>query len=441
MKHILLLFITLLTINLSAQHTISGTFSPAEDYTWLIAYRIKPGSQVYVADTKIDKGKFTLNLPADALPGSYRLVYAVPQEEYNFDVLYNGKEDIVFNFNSDQGASFVTSTENIILTEHLYKLSLLEKEIIGFYQKGSSNSSAFLKITEKMKNLQKEYEIKSEGLLAHSFITSNQPYIPNKVESVEEYVLHKKENYFNTTDFKDATLISSSYLRDKVANYVFTALPLETLSKENTQKEIIKNAKKIAYYLNGTDANFRYDVYKNLWDYAVAYNYNSVSDFIFENTLKDLATETNNTEAKKEMEAYARLRLGVLAPELTWKNGSDLKKLSTLKDATNYVLIFWSSTCGHCLKELPALHKELKNNAAIKIIAVGLEDDTVNWKLETKKLEGFEHAISLGKWDSEYADLYDIHSTPTYYILDKDKRIIAKPEDDKAVVEFLEKIY
>lgn len=441
MKNILLLFITLLATNISAQHTISGTFSPAEDYTWLIAYRIKPGSQVYVADTKIDKGEFTLKLPADALPGSYRLVYAVPQEEYNFDVLYNGKEDIVLNFNSDEGASFVISTENIILNEHLYKLSLLEKEIIDYYQKGNNKASSFLKITEKMKNLQKEYELKSEGLLAHSFITSNKPYIPSKAESVEDYVLHKKESYFNSIDFKDETLIRSSYLKDKVANYVFTALPLETLSKEKTQEEVIKNAKKIAHYINGADANFRYDVYKNLWDYAVAYNYNPVSDFIFEKALKDLATETNNTEAKKEMEAYSRLRLGALAPEITWKNGADIKKLSTLDEATNYVLVFWSSTCGHCLKELPALHKELKDKTTIKVVAVGLEDDTENWKLEIEKLQGFEHAISLGKWDSEYADLYDIHSTPTYYILDKDKKIIAKPEDDKAAVEFLKKIY
>jgi thiol-disulfide isomerase/thioredoxin len=105
----------------------------------------------------------------------------------------------------------------------------------------------------------------------------------------------------------------------------------------------------------------------------------------------------------------------------------------------NYVLVFWSSTCGHCLRELPALHKRLKNNTSIKVIAIGLEDDDIYWKMESEKLEDFEHAIALGKWDSEYADLYGIVSTPSYFILDKDKHIIAKPENDKGVIEFLEK--
>jgi hypothetical protein len=90
------------------------------------------------------------------------------------------------------------------------------------------------------------------------------------------------------------------------------------------------------------------------------------------------------------------------------------------------------------LNELPALHKKLKENTTIKIIAIGLEDNSENWKIESKNLPDFEHVISLGKWDSEYADLYDIHSTPVYFVLDKDKRIIAKSENYKKVVEFLE---
>jgi len=73
------------------------------------------------------------------------------------------------------------------------------------------------------------------------------------------------------------------------------------------------------------------------------------------------------------------------------------------------------------------------------VIAVGLEDNEMTWRLESEKLSNFEHAIALGKWESSYANLYDVHATPAYFILDSDKRIIAKPESDKDVVEFLEK--
>tara|TARA_R110002050_G_scaffold59259_2_gene132658 strand:- start:119617 stop:120942 length:1326 start_codon:yes stop_codon:yes gene_type:complete len=441
MKNIVFAVIALFTFNLSAQHTISGTFTPAEDYTWLIAYRLKPGSQVYVADTSIRNGKFTMNIPEDALPGTYRLVYAVPQKEYNFDVIYNGKENIEFEFDSDNGASYITSQENVLLHTYLKRLSEVEQEIIEYYNTQGAKEKTFDNITQRLISFQNNFEAKSEGLLAHHFITSNKPYIPQKTEAVEDYVSHKKEHYFDTIDFQNSVLQSSAFLTDKVTNYVFTALPLGLISKEQTEEEVIKNTVAIEKFIHNLDPDFKFHMYNDLWDYAVAYDYNKVSDYIYNSSLKALATETNNVEIKKTIEAHNRLRLGALAPEIVWKKGKELKKLSDLEDAMNYVLIFWSSTCGHCLKELPALHKELKDKTNIKVIAVGLEDDTVNWKKESSKLTGFEQAISLGKWDSEYADLYDIHATPTYYVLDKEKRIIAKPEDDKAVIEFLEKIY
>ncbi len=442
MKKILFAIVALLALNINAQHTISGTFTPAEDFTWLIAYRLKEGTQVYVADTKIDKGSFSLTIPEGKEIGTYRIVYAVPQEEYNFDIIYNGKEDIVFHFDVDNGASFEKSEENIILSNYLRDIATSQKEIINFYNSSSkNNASKFNKAIEELKEIQQSYETKSEGLIAHNFITANKPYIPKQLESVQDYVQHKKDNYFNTLDFNNSVLKSSAFLTDKATNYVFTALPLKQVTKAEKEEIIIGNIKKLSSYANTSSINYKFQLYNNLWNYAVTYNYNKVSDYIYTSTLKDLAVETNNTEIKNAIEAHNRLRLGEIAPEITLKNGQTAKKLSELEGATNYVLIFWSSTCGHCLKELPPLHKELKNKANIKVIAVGLEDEIEHWETEIAKLPSFEHAISLGKWDSTYAALYDIHATPTYYILDKDKKIIAKPENDKAVVEFLNKIY
>ena len=90
MKKLLLILTIFVGLQSTAQHTISGTFSPAKDYKWLIAYRLKPGTQSYIADTAVKNGVFELKIPEKALPGTYRLVYAVPQEQFYFDVIYNG---------------------------------------------------------------------------------------------------------------------------------------------------------------------------------------------------------------------------------------------------------------------------------------------------------------------------------------------------------------
>ena len=441
MKKFIFFLVSICAFNLNAQHTISGTFTPAEDYTWLIAYRLKPGTQVYAADTAIKNGAFTMTLPENAEPGTYRLVYAVPQEEYNFDIIYNGKEDIIFNFNSDDGASFKSSTENTILNEYEAAIATAEQNFISYYTNQEQDEQLYQNLIQEILNKQERYEEKSNGLLAYHFIKANKPYMPTKLESVQDYVHHKKEHYFDAIDFNNTVLQSSGFLKDKLANFVFTALPLTADKVDLKEAEINKNIVLINSHIEQLSASFKFHIYNDLWNYAVVYGYNSVSDFIYNTYLNELAKETNNVEIKNAIEAHNRLRLGEVAPEIIWKKGTELLKLSGLNGATNYVLVFWSSTCGHCIKELPALHKELSGKNKIKVLAIGLEDDTENWKQESKNLTNFEHAISLGKWDSEYADLYDIHATPTYFILDNEKRIIAKPENDKAVVEFLEKIY
>jgi len=438
MKKIVVTILTFIALKVGAQNTISGTFSPAEDYTWLIAYSLKPETQTYVADTAIKNGVFTLNLPKNAEAGTYRLVYAVPQEEFNFDVVYNGKEDIVLVFDDVNGLSFTQSEENILMHTYLTTLAQIEREIIEFYTSQKTDTIIFKALSEKLKVHQNAFEIKSESLLAHHFITSNKPYIPDNYETVQEYVAHKKITYFDKLDFSNPVLQSSVFLTDKVANYVFTALPLSLNSKEETAQEIINNTKTIAAFLTDVSPAFNFHIYYDLWNKAVAYDYDDVSDFIYTNSLEKLAEETNNLESKTTIETHNRLRFGEIAPEIVWNDGINKKELSTLEPAKSYILIFWSSTCGHCLNELPALHKKLKENTTIKVIAIGLEDNPENWKIESKNLPDFEHVISLGKWDSEYADLYDIHSTPVYFVLDKDKIIIAKSENDKEVVEFLE---
>lgn len=108
-----------------------------------------------------------------------------------------------------------------------------------------------------------------------------------------------------------------------------------------------------------------------------------------------------------------------------------------MEAAKKYLIVFWSSTCSHCLQQLPELHKRIKDIPNITVLAIGLEDDEENWKLESAKLPGFTHGIALGKWESPYTTLYDIHQTPTYYILDRDKRILAKPEDYEKAIKFL----
>lgn len=439
MKKILFVIAFITAFSLRAQQTISGTFSPADEYTWLIVYRINPAALNYIADTAIKNGEFTLNMPAGAEPGMYRLVYAVPQEEFYFDVIYTGKEGIRLSFDAPSGVTFVSSEENKVFSSYFEEMNRAKQAIISFYSQGKTDGKAFLKLGEEQLRVQKAYEERSKGLKAHEFIKANNPYIASSYESIQDYMANTKAAYFNSFDFKNPELQASDFLSDKAANYVFTALPLEPMTPLETEVAMQANVSTLAEHLQGVSEHYQVQLYYKLWSQAAAGGYNDLADFIYTDYLRALAAMTNNQKIIDEIEVHGRLRLGAIAPEIIWKEAGQHKSLSALTGAEKYVLVFWSSTCGHCLNELPALHKKLKENPKVKVLAVGLEDDDVNWKVESAKLETFEHAIALGKWDSDHAHLYAINQTPTYFILDTEKRIIAKPESDKGVIEFLEK--
>ena len=439
MKQFLFTLIVLSTFSLSAQHSVSGTFTPAKDYKWLIAYHLKAGHQAYTADTAIKNGAFTLNFPAEAEPGTYRLVYAVPQEEFYFDVLYNGKEDVQVNFDAEKGVSFTASKENRIFHAYFKEINAAKQAFIDFYQSGKSDKNSFTKLTERLRTAQKGYEDESEGLLAHHFIAANRPYIPSEYETSERYWQHKKDGYFEHLNLNDPVLQGSAYLTDKLSNYVFTAISTEQRSKVETEQVLKINTDKIASELKGTDSAFRFHIFHTLYTKAIGNEFNLTADHIFNTYLKPLAQETGNQKTIDEIEVQSRLKMGAIPPEITWEDGNTTKTLSEMEGADCYILIFWSSTCSHCLHELPPLHERLKQYPEVKAIAIGLEDGKEPWEKESAKLPDFEHVLALDHWDSRYAKLYDIHKTPTFFILDADKRIIAKPENDKEVVAFLKR--
>ena len=64
-------------------------------------------------------------------------------------------------------------------------------------------------------------------------------------------------------------------------------------------------------------------------------------------------------------------------------------------DATNYLLIFWSSDCGHCLKELPEVYSYLASRPEkdFKVVAIGLETTPEKWNKTIKFWPQFTHVL------------------------------------------------
>ncbi len=438
MKKVILLAGLIAFLKLGAQHSISGTFRPAENFNWLIAYKLTSTGQNYIGNAEIKEGAFVLNLPKNSVSGSYRLVYAVPQEDFYFDVLYDGKEGIELSFDAVTGLKFYNSEENILRSSYFREISNLQEQLMAYYALRSKENKKLKEIVDQIAETQKDYEERAKDLLAEVFIKANTPYIPGQREPVGTYLENRKKNYFDALDFDQPLLRASDFLKKKIIDFALTVHPLELKSSKGTEETIKENIRIVAKAIAGVDDDYSAVILYELWKELIDHDLFDAADFLYQKVLRAVVERTEKLVIIQEIELYNRLRLGARAPELHWQKDGVFYGLDDLEKNERYILVFWSSTCSHCLNELPKLHTKLSSYKNIGIMAIGLEDEAENWKKEAARFPNFQHTIALGKWESDYALRYGIIKTPTYFILDADKRITAKPEDYDELLQLLD---
>ena len=106
------------------------------------------------------------------------------------------------------------------------------------------------------------------------------------------------------------------------------------------------------------------------------------------------------------------------------------------------VLYFYDPDCGHCKKKTPELYEAYMTlrNEDVEVLAICITTDTDRWKeyIRENNFDWINLADSNNKSNFRY--YYDIRSTPIIYVLDKEKKIIAKKLDASQVQSFITQV-
>jgi thiol-disulfide isomerase/thioredoxin len=455
MKKILALLF-FITISVHAQYKITGQLKPAEKYNWVILYKIEGARQNFVKSGSVKKvskvidgknvsvGQFEFDFSKENKPGTYRVTYNVEKNGY-VDFIFNN-ENVTFLFdpnNAEESISFSESTENklykeytTLVTSEQFKTDSLQVDYLKNQQKVTAE--LYKVQLAKIAALQKVYLDKSNYKMAKSFIKATNRYnSPIIIVKPKDYLKSVVNHFFDNIDFNNETLYNSTFLVDRITDYVFY---MNHSDDVKTQITLHKKAVKTVL-LKATNPIFKRDLIEFLITQFTTQNNIELADHLLNSYYKKLPLSNQNIEFTQNYLEQTEVSIGRIAPEIVWKENGKNYKLSTINEAQNYVLIFWSTGCSHCLREIPKLHTVSKNKKNTKVIAFSLENNDRDWKTWKKKLPGWHHIIGLNKWENLIARQYQINSTPTYIILDNAKKIIAKPEtldEVKKIIEYLE---
>ena len=446
-------FLILLAISslVQAQYSINGTMTPPHKNDWVILYKIEGARQVFIKNTTIKKdtividgenkliGRFNFDLPENAKKGSYRTTYALQGAGF-VDFLFN-KENISFTFNPsypEQSVTFSKSKENQLYREYLEAININQQKLdslqmVALRNPNDSIQTTYKTVLNSVNDVQDIYLKKSENMMVNHFMKATlRKNSPEVFTLMKNYLSNFIDTFFDNMNFNDKVLYNSSFLIDRISNYIFDLNYSKdpNLSKELYKKSITKVMSKVS------DKKFKKDVIEFLITQFEASKNIELVDYLFDNYYKKLPETLQNKKFKTDILSKLVAEVGRIAPDFSWKEGNKTYKLSTLKGSKYYVLTFWSTGCSHCLREIPQLHTFMKDKTNTKVISFAMEKDSFGWKNYIYKLNGWHNVLGLGKWENKTARTYQVFSTPTYLILDINKKIIAKPDNIRELKEF-----
>ncbi|MGV8945407.1 MAG: TlpA family protein disulfide reductase [Lutibacter sp.] len=439
----------LFSIGVQSQNTITGILSQKNDLlTRVILYQLNGAKQVYISNSKIENEQFKMEIPQGNSSGMYRLSFNTAVSGY-IDFLFD-QEEIQLKFdplNVLNSLEFLNSEENKIYANFLVestnaqqKLDSLQIVFFGLMDKKQDDITAdlYAKNLNLYAKIQAQYEDKSKDKLANHFIKAEQKYYaPILFMSPQNYLNSVKQHFFDYINFDDSALKKATFFGEKAIEYVFY---LNVSEDSEVQNILYQNAINEVMQKVGENDEVKSAILTSLiYAFEEFENINFIG-FILDNFYIKLPASYKDEKLIADMRSKIKLAIGHQAPEITWEENGKQNKLSALNvnGVENYVLVFWSTTCSHCLNEIPKLHEFSKNNTAIHVVAVALEDNKTGFEKYAAKFTSWTNILGLKKWENEMAQEYKVVATPTYFILDKNKKIIAKPIYFEEVKSFFE---
>ena len=445
---------------LKSGYEIDVTISGLQDSTIYLAYHL--GDKQYLKDTvKLDKAGHAIIKGKEPLPyGIYMIV--LPQRTY-FEVLIS--EDQQFKVNTTykdyiKNLRFEGSVENSAFLDYQRKWSSMQQKAMAVskrLQSNKQNNDSLKILSELQKNTEKEMiaYLKSvansqKGQLLTTLVKALIPIEtpefrfpatsqnPDSVMWVMRYN-YNKDHFFDNISLTDENLLRTPILQSRLDAF-FTNVVIQ--APDSINKEIDRIIKKCS-------SNYK------VFQFISVYLFNHFResqvmghDAVMVKLADDIYLSGKADWVSKEFKDDLRKQIELIRPTLIGKKAHDLVMNSykevfvslydVEKDFT--ILYFWEPDCGHCIESTPKLkaYYEKAKNQGIEVFAICTTAEKDKWS----KYIQTNNITWINGWDpqrtSRFDLYYNIQSTPMIYILDKNKKIIAKKLSVEDIGPFIE---
>jgi thiol-disulfide isomerase/thioredoxin len=465
-----------LSTALSQGYEIKAKIKGLKDTTIILGHYFN--KSMYPDDTaQIDKKGYGVFKGDHPLPGGMYLIY-LPSTRY-FEMILGDDQD--FSLETDtvdfiESMAYRGSEENQVYLAFQHFMIGLRKEAdsVQALIKSTTDETKKENLYEQVKKINESRiayieKVASDypGLFVARFLKATLditvPDSPrdangNIIDSTWQYYYYRN-HYFDNFDISDPRLLRTPLYEDKVMNYITKVVP-------QIPDSLIVETDKLIEKSRSDSTLFRYMLI-TLFNYFGKSNYMGMDAVQIHIAEKYYITDSwwsdpkFITDLKDRVEKTKPLLIGKIAPDIELmlvpaehfmkaQNDTVLKKFPHVGkliklsqvEAEFLVLVFWEADCGHCKTAIPKLYEIYENSLkskGIKVLAVSTlfgEEGKVKWTDFINSHHLYSWMNAWNPYSYDFKVQYDVLTTPQLFILDKNKKIIAK----KIAVEQIEDI-
>ena len=439
----------------STGHSIQISLKPYQNTKIYIGTNY--GNSRVLADSAIlnDKSEGVFESSKKLTPGIYFVVSPKYAILFDFLVDENQKFKIIADTTNLTAVTIIGSKENDIFKNYSKSMNDIGVQLgeIEKAFKSAINANDSTTLVNKYNDKKKELNDKRQAIMKGQpntmtayFLNVMQrpdapaiPIVNGKADSTYPFY-YVKNHFWDNVVFNDNRLVRTPFFETKLDEYF----------KNYISREPDSIIEEVQYML--TVAKTGNEIYPFLlFKFTNKYitpefmGQDKVFLHIYQNFFAKGDTTLLNEASKKSIteRAYSMManQLGLAAPPLVINDIND-KKISLYDMASPYTFVaFWDPTCSHCKEEIPrvdSFYKAIWSKLNVKILSVNINfKELASWKtfIKENQLAGWIHAyqteadlnkeIQQGK-PTTIRQLYDVFKTPTFYLLDANKKIIAK---------------
>jgi thiol-disulfide isomerase/thioredoxin len=338
------------------------------------------------------------------------------------------------------------SKENELFYDYRKELAKGSKEIEALGKQPTPESQARIRtIQDGFGTYRKKMMAENAGSFTAQLLKmSADPEIPaapklasGKTDSMWVFNYYKA-HYWDAFDFSDPRIVNTPFLEPKLERYfknLVVQVPDSIIKDADLMVKRVSVNKEVkawtVFYITNQYENPKTVGTEAVWVHMANKYYLSGEMGVSEDVKKRIADKVATMKD---------LLVNKTFPALTLTDPAGKKVSVQAIDANYTVLFFFAPTCGHCKEASPVLKAFYDKNKAngIKVMAISTEHNLEEWKsfVKTYHLEGLINGYdALNQID--FNRKFDVVTTPTIYILDKNKKIIARKMPVEQIEDFL----